>query len=288
MINCAWHFDAPATTLRAPMEGANIPTRASHSKRSPRAPIAVLIAMGVLLCSLFALVARADEKPPARAGSVTESFPVPMASFTTTLIGSTHARTANIRLAAAALDGQVIAPGEELSFNLVVGPRTAERGYQEAPVILREMRDVQRGGGICQVASTLFAAGLLAGLTPVERHRHSSPVDYTPLGEDATIVWRAKDLRMRNDGEDPVRLRVELVGRSLAARFEGVAPLADRFELETAERELPAAGADGAGEPGREIELYRVRYAADGTVERQLIARDLYPPSQAPSATRDR
>jgi vancomycin resistance protein YoaR len=212
--------------------------------------------------------------------AASDSFPVPLASFATTLIGSGPARTANVRLAAAALDGQVIVPGEELSFNRVVGPRTAERGYQEAPVILREVRDLQRGGGICQVASTLFAAGLLAGLTPVERHRHSSPVDYTALGEDATIAWGAKDLRLRNDGETPMRVRVELVGRSLGVRFEGADPLADRFELETAEHEIPVASADGAGLPGREVELYRVRHTADGSVDRELIARDLYPSSR--------
>lgn len=236
-----------------------------------------------ILCLRFALPATLLLGAPAgraSADAAPDSFPVPLASFATTLIGSGPARTANIRLAAAALDGQVVAPGEELSFNLVVGPRTAERGYQEAPVILREVRDLQRGGGICQVASTLFAAGLLAGLTPVERHRHSSPVDYTALGEDATIAWGAKDLRMRNDGAAPVRVRIELVGRSLGVRLEGADPLADRFELETSEREIPVASADGSGLPGREVELFRVRRAADGTVDRELIARDLYPSSR--------
>jgi hypothetical protein len=271
--------------------------RTATWRRSSRFQLAALLALSVLLiCSALALIARADDSrpagPPAATShaprSETESFPVPLASFATTLIGSTPARTVNIRLACAALDGQVIAPGEELSFNLVVGPRTAERGYQDAPVILREVRDVQRGGGICQVASTMFAAALLAGLTPIERHRHSSPVDYTALGEDATIAWGAKDLRLRNDGADPVRLRAELIGRSLSIRFEGVQPLEDRYELETAERELPAASADGAGTPGREIELYRVRHVADGTVERELILRDLYPSSRPSEERRQR
>jgi hypothetical protein len=209
-----------------------------------------------------------------------ESFPVVIASFATTMIGSTAARTANVRLAVTALDGQVLAPGEELSFNRAVGPRSAERGYQDAPVILREERQLQRGGGVCQVASTLFAAGLLAGLTPVERHRHSSPVDYIALGEDATIAWGAKDLRLRNDHEQPVRLRLELIGRTLAARIEAVEPIDDRYELETKERELPVTTQDGDGLPGREVELYRVRRAADGTVERELMQRDVYPPSR--------
>src|SRR5262245_42589431 len=64
-------------------------------------------------------------------------FPVVLASFSTTLIGSSAARTHNIRLAAAALDNSVIDPGAELSFNATVGARTTERGYLVAPVILR-------------------------------------------------------------------------------------------------------------------------------------------------------
>jgi vancomycin resistance protein YoaR len=53
-------------------------------------------------------------------------------------------------------------------------------------VILRDARQLQTGGGVCQVASTVFLAGLLSGLDVVERWRHSSPVDYVALGEDAT------------------------------------------------------------------------------------------------------
>jgi vancomycin resistance protein YoaR len=210
----------------------------------------------------------------------TDSFPVEIGSFTTTLIGSTPARTANVRLAADALDGLVLAPGEELSFNAAVGNRTPDRGYQDAPVILREVRQIQCGGGVCQVASTLFAAGLLSGMTAVERHRHSSPVDYIALGEDATIAWGAKDLRLRNDSERLLRVRAEVVGRSLSVRIESSEPLEDRYELETRENDLPITSSDGAGLPGREIELFRVRHAADGGVERELILRDVYPSSR--------
>jgi len=209
-----------------------------------------------------------------------DSFPSEIGSFTTTLIGSTPARTANVLLAAAALDGQVLAPGEELSFNAMVGNRTPVRGYQDAPVILRDVRQIQCGGGVCQVASTLFAAGLLSGLTTVERHRHSSPVDYIALGEDATIAWGAKDLRLRNDGKSALRVRAEVIGRSLSVRFESSEPLDDRFELETRENDLPIASSDGAGTPGREIELFRVRHSADGSVDRELILRDVYPSSR--------
>jgi vancomycin resistance protein YoaR len=207
-------------------------------------------------------------------------FPITLGSFTTTLVGSLPERTHNVRLAAQALDGAVLRPGEELSFNERVGPRTVERGYGAAPVILREVRQVQVGGGVCQVASTLFDAALLAGLTAVERHRHSSPVDYVALGQDATIAWGVKDLRLRNDLEQSVRLRIEVVGSTFAARFEGEEETGESFELETVVNESPAPD-DVAGLPGRDVELYRVRASGGQEVERELIHRDHYPPSRS-------
>lgn len=209
-----------------------------------------------------------------------EEFPVVLGSFTTTLAGSRPERTANVRLAAQALDGTVLDPGQVLSFDRVVGPRTLERGYLQAPVILHETRQLQTGGGVCQTASTLFVAGLLSGLSSVERWRHSSPVDYIALGHDATIAWGAKDLKLRNDTGQRVRVRVFVRGATLSARFEGERPLEEALELVTEERELPVeAGVDGA-QPGREVELYRVRRGAGGGVSRELVLRDVYPPTR--------
>jgi vancomycin resistance protein YoaR len=234
-------------------------------------------ALAVLLLSVaLGLRASAAEIPPA----APDAFPVVLGAFSTTLTGSLPERTRNLALAAAALDGLVLRPGEELSFNRAVGPRTAERGYLAAPVILREERQVQVGGGVCQVASTLFDAALLAGLGVVERHRHSSPVDYVALGEDATIAWGAKDLRLRNDLEQDVRLRVSVVGLTLSARVEGAEAGAETFELVTERRDSPAPD-DVAGLPGHEVELYRVRLRDGEEIGRELVHRDVYPASRA-------
>ena len=202
-------------------------------------------------------------------------FPVERGAYSTTLIGSMPARTHNVALAASALDSTVLEPGAELSFNQVVGPRTAERGYGVAPVILREARQLQLGGGICQVASTVFAASLLAGLTVIERSRHSSPVDYIAPGEDATIAWGFKDLKIRNDLEEPVRLRVSIVGSTLAARVESASAPEGRYDLVTEEREVPASSDENL--PGHEIDLYRVRHVDGVEVEREFVHRDLFP-----------
>ena len=203
-------------------------------------------------------------------------FPVPLGSFATTMLGSLAARTINVRLAAEALDGVVLEPGQVLSFNATVGARTLERGYQPAPVVLHETRQTQVGGGVCQVASTVFVAGLLSGLDVAERWRHTLSVDYIALGEDATIAWVAKDLKLRNTLGQRVRLRVRLAGAALSARFEAEEPVGAAFELERDERELPGDD-DGAG-TGREVELFRVRRGAGGDEDRELVHRDVIPP----------
>jgi len=242
-----------------------------------------LVALALLAGVPAPRLALAEDSAPAPADSsrvAAEEFPVVLGSFTTTLLGSRAERTANIRLAAEALDGAVIAPGEVLSFNALVGPRTLERGYQAAPVILHETRQLQAGGGICQVASTVFAAGLLSGLSAAERWRHSSPVDYIALGEDATIAWGAKDMKLRNDLDQRVRVRVRVLGATLSARFEGENGTPLTWELDTAERELPADPGIDDARPGREIELYRVRRDARGPEAREFVHRDVYPPSR--------
>jgi vancomycin resistance protein YoaR len=239
----------------------------------------------LLALVLLALPVRAATGEAPASSVMPDAFPVTLGSFSTTLIGSSPARTQNVRLAANALDGLELAQGEELSFNRQVGPRDIEHGYQPAPVILHETRQMQTGGGVCQVASTLFVAALVAGLSPVERWRHSTPVDYIALGEDATIAWGAKDLKMRNDLDQRVRLRAEVLGSTLTVRIEGEAELPQRFELETVERETTP----GLAAAGREIELYRLRKQGDDAIERQLLHRDRYPPSLGlPPGERDR
>lgn len=125
----------------------------------------------------------------------------------TDIIDDRPERVHNIQLATRLIDGLVLAPGEEFSFNAAVGIPTAARGFQEAPVIDDAGEFSQSvGGGICQVSSTLYQAAAAAGLVIVERHGHSQPVDYTPPGTDATVVPGEKDLRFCNNRERPLMI----------------------------------------------------------------------------------
>lgn len=89
-------------------------------------------------------------------------------------------RTTNLRIASKAIDGTVIQPGQTFSFNKVVGKRTKSRGYKEAYVFSGSGTVMGVGGGICQVASTMFNTALLANVSIVERHQHSQRVTYVP------------------------------------------------------------------------------------------------------------
>jgi len=113
-------------------------------------------------------------------------------------------RTHNVKLGASMLDGQVLLPGKTFSFNDVVGDRVEARGFRFAPVLAGGAVVEGMGGGTCQVASTLHSAAFFAGLIIEERQPHSRPSGYIKMGLDATVVYPAIDLKLRNPFEYPV------------------------------------------------------------------------------------
>jgi vancomycin resistance protein YoaR len=113
-------------------------------------------------------------------------------------------RNFNLKLAASKLNGVVLKPGQEMSFNDTVGERSEKEGYKIAHVITAgEMVD-GLAGGTCQISTTLFGAAFFAGLDIVKTTNHSRPSAYTPLGFDATVVWPNTDLKLKNPYDFPV------------------------------------------------------------------------------------
>ena len=115
-------------------------------------------------------------------------------------------RTNNLELSAAAIDGTIIPPGGIFSFNDIVGERTAEKGYLPAAIYSGGETVDGLGGGVCQVASTIYYAALLADLEIVERTEHMFEVSYVPPGMDATIYWGSLDFQFRNNTDYPIRV----------------------------------------------------------------------------------
>jgi vancomycin resistance protein YoaR len=108
-------------------------------------------------------------------------------------------RNINIGRAAELVDGTVLAPGEVFSLNETVGERTRENGFTEGFVISDGILVEDLGGGVSQMATTLFNAMFFAGLEDVEHKPHSFYIDRYPVGREATVAWGAVDLRFRND-----------------------------------------------------------------------------------------
>ena len=123
--------------------------------------------------------------------------------------GDNENRNGNLRKACGMLDGLLLQPGQELSYNEALGPRTKELGWLPAPAYSGTKLVDSPGGGICQVSSTLYLASVYSELTIVERRNHGYPVSYIPLGMDATVSWGFADLKIRNDSPMPVKIQAE-------------------------------------------------------------------------------
>lgn len=198
-----------------------------------------------------------------------------IASYTTRFPGYQVNRNHNIRLAALALDGRVLLPGERLSYNEAVGERTLKQGFRLAPILIRGQKRLGVGGGICQVSSTLFNAALLAELKIVRRANHSVPVPYVPPGRDATVSDTGLDLVIENALPYPVALSVE-VGRShLTVRVLGKLVEGRRVILQTQRLRSKQT----------RVALWRLVYQDGRLVRRERVATSTYRPPQSSRQT---
>lgn len=213
--------------------------------------------------------------------------------YTTKFTAEDIQRTNNLAMAAAAIDGVILGPGEEFSFNRFVGPRVPEKGYLEAGVVSRNRVVLGMGGGVCQVSGTLFNAALLAGLPVPQRVTHSLPSTYVPLGRDATVVYDAVDLVFVNDTGRPLvvtsamegsYLTVALVGhRDSAPRVELEVEIRERIPFETVTENDPglATGTEAVVHEGREgyrVQLWRTMTWPGKPAVREPIGKVAYYP----------
>lgn len=210
-----------------------------------------------------------------------------LSRYATSLIGRSWAQRRNARLAARALDGLRLGPGEEMSFNRTVGPWEQEPGYVRAPVSVDGAMVSALGGGVCQTSSTLYNAALLAGLTVLERHPHTVAPGYVAPGRDAAVAWPGVDLRLRNPWPFRVRLharvdsdkvevwvsapqrprdRYRVVQRVVAVEAPGRRPVA-----------VPPGRKGSRGGAGYETATVRLRIRNGDILDREHLSSDHYP-----------
>jgi len=141
-------------------------------------------------------------------------------------------RTHNLKLAAKAVDGVVLKPGEEFSYNRIVGPRAKSLGFRDAPIFVNGQIEPGTGGGICQISTTVYQAALLAGMRIRQRSHHSMAVRYAPPGLDATVAYGVLDLRFENPLKHAVYIKVEAQGGRAKATIYGASSDRRKIRIE--------------------------------------------------------
>ncbi len=144
-----------------------------------------------------------------------------IAQFRTYYGESTQNRKDNVALACRKIDGNVLYPEEEFSFNDAVGARTESNGFKSAYIIQDGKFIEGIGGGVCQVSSTLYNCVLLANLAVTCVNAHSLPVSYVAPSFDA-MVSSSSDFRFVNTSSAPVTVRMRADGKYVSAQIYGV------------------------------------------------------------------
>lgn len=129
-----------------------------------------------------------------------------MAAYVTDLKDRTEAQRINILRAGKMINGRILQPNEVFSFNDTAGPYTEERGFRPERSFRGQGVVNTPGGGVCQVASTLYNSVKKSGLEILERVPHSQAVSSVPRGLDATLAFGVADLKFRNNHPYPIQI----------------------------------------------------------------------------------
>lgn len=116
-----------------------------------------------------------------------------------------ESRNQNLRRASEILNGYMLKPGEEFSYNTALGPQDEEHGFALGYADYNGVPILEIGGGLCQISTTLFQAVAKADLEIVERHTHGKMVSYTHHGMDAMVADWA-DFKFKNNKDYPVAI----------------------------------------------------------------------------------
>ena len=149
-------------------------------------------------------------------------FKETLSKYTTIYDAGNTSRSTNIAIAARTINGTVILPGDTFSYNKILGNTTKEKGYQLGTAYVGGKVVPAYGGGICQVATTLYNAVLYANLEIVERYNHSYSVSYVPASRDATVSYGGKDFKFKNSRTYPIKIVASAKNGVVNISFKGI------------------------------------------------------------------
>ena len=216
-----------------------------------------------------------------------------MGTFSSSYGTSAAGRSNNIEIATSAINGTVVMPGETFSFNDIVGPRTIERGYQEAGTYVGNKVEPGIGGGICQVSTAIYRAAMKANLRSVERTNHSMAVGYAQPGLDATVSYGYLDYKFKNTYDFPIFIQGSTVGKVMTYNIYGdtsalngktydmVNEVIETIPPETKvvpDSTLPEGKEviEGTAITGYKAKSYQITYENGVEVKREVVSTDNY------------
>ena len=199
-----------------------------------------------------------------------DAFPDRIATFSTKYVNNPD-RTTNLRLAANKINGTVIMPGEEFSFNKVVGRRTAAAGYKDAAIFSDGQVTDGLGGGICQITSTLYNAVVYANLKITSRRNHMFVPSYVTGGRDATVVYGSTDFKFTNSRSYPIKLIASVEGGVATVSVYGYKnPNEPEFEIDIETNLVKTTSTSLV------YDAYKVYKQNGNVVNREKMSRDTY------------
>ena len=137
----------------------------------------------------------------------------------------------NMQLACEAINGLIIRAGEEFSFLAALGELTEEAGYRITNDLVGKFNRDILGGGISQVATTLYNAAILADLTVTDRYNHTYAPSYINAGFDASVLEKDQDLKFVNVTELPIKIQAAIVDGMLSISLIGTDTREYRVEI---------------------------------------------------------
>ena len=221
-----------------------------------------------------------------------EAFPDLLATYSTTFSTSNTNRSTNIRLAVNKINGVVVMPDKQFSYNAVLGQRTASAGYKSAAVYVSGRVENGIGGGICQVSSTLYNTALRANLEIIKRSNHMFATGYVPLSTDATVSWGGPEFIFKNSRKYPIkivasvnggRIKIDIYGHKEDVEYEVVikSETIQTIPMQTEYRNNPSLPKGTTktvqkGHGGYKSRAYRILKLNGKVVSTQLLSTDTY------------
>lgn len=221
-----------------------------------------------------------------------------LGEFETSFNPANEPRVHNIKTACSKINQKLLLAGEEFSMDMALGDRTERNGYKTAKVIVNNELVDGLGGGICQVASTIYNTVLLSGLEVLERRNHTLPLSYIEMGRDATISQGYIDFRFRNNTGYAILIEAKTAANRMIVTIWGCEPeiktfirirtrIVEKIEPEGIEKITDPSLKPGEtvvireAKPGYKVEVYRdVMDMSGKLIKTDLISVDTYYPQK--------